>query len=461
MRNALLFFIFIGMYLSAEENNLQVGEVTFDGNKMHLSGDFTWEHSLGKIQAKSAEACFDPTQNPWHPNEITLQEGLEIEMKDGSVLSSPYARLDCKQWVGIFHGHAGHKITFEKGSEGVFLKSLRMELTFVPPSSDRFVGLERLVADGSVEIGMESDLRLSGERAVFDEFSSKGAFGHASLQANTADARCHISQNLSEGMVNTISSISAEINLRDRTAILEDPEGVLEKKGPPLRFKAKQMRINKLEEQLILEPPVRIEWLGVLESSGRVEISQNKKELQKVLVQGPSQLTWKTPIDGIEHHLTVHGLLSVDPILKKVDMLSPGVSEESQVFFRDAHGEIYADKVTLDYAESEGAVSPVKMVLTGNVRIQNKKIGTQQYALADEAVFEFEKNTLSLKAKKRPNVLFYDELNKIQASAPGLVINRDPASGKEVVRGIGKVRFIFAEDELNELKKRFSFESKK
>lgn len=446
--------------LAAEDdlkNKLEVGEISFDGNKMLLSGDFKWEHSLGNISARSAEACFDYSESFNMPNEISMQEGVSIIMKDGGELTSPYAWLGCRQWLGVFHGHEGQKISYVKKSDLLSLKSLRMEMNFVNPRAGQIVLLERLVADGQVEIGLGEDLRLTSDQAVFDEFSSKGAFGHASLKSNESSS-CNMVQELPEGLLNKVECVRAEFDLRGNKGVLYEPEGVLQRDGVPLFFKASEMLVDSESEEIVLLPPVKIDWLGTLDASGKVEITRKNKKLHRVLVEGPSKLLWKDPAGGNEHRLNIPGTLNMYPELHVMEIVNAG---SEQIFFSDHYGQIYADRIILNFKEASGKLEPLKIQFFGNVRLQNNTPGTEQYALADEAFFEFGKSTLTLQSQQRPRVLFYDELNKIEASAPALVINRDPRTGQNVMRGIGNVRFVFAEEELNELKKRFSLESRK
>lgn len=439
-------------------DQLEVSEMSFEGNKMLLSGHFKWEHPLGQIQGKSAEASFDNAENTKIPQEITMQEGMEITLQDGGILTAPYAWLGCRQWVGIFHGHEQKKITYEKTSDEVSLSSLRMEMNFVPPNSERLVQIEKLTADGLVEIGMKQNVRMAADRAVFDQFSSKGAFGMAHLFAN--EVPCTMTQMVEPGKYNTISAAQVEVDIRNQKTIFDNPEGELQREGAPLCFKAEKMIVDQKEERLVLEPPVLIDWLGHLESDGKVEIFRKNNQLRSVFIQGPAIISWN------ERRLEVFGTISIDPIDKKVLLTSPedhmqNVIESAQVLFSDKKGKIYSDRAYLSFEDVDGHLKPLKMTFEGNVRLNNDTPGSLQYALADNALFDFVNNTLELQAKKRPRVLFFDELNKIQASAPGLLINRNPTNGQNVMHGLGNVRFVFAEDELIELKKRFSFEHKK
>lgn len=431
----ILFFLLVTLFLSAEEH-FEVGEASFDGNRMCFTGNVVWDHPIGNIRAKSAEATFD--SNSKTPQEITMQEGVEITLKEGGVLQSPYAWIGCRQCLGIFHGHEGEKIVYENQGEQLALKSLKMELNFIPPK----MFPERILAEESVEIEMEPQLHLTGNQATFDQFSTKGVFGRASLLSERG-GRCTLKQENNE-----VNCERVDLDLIKSTVTLFDPEGVLYKNKEPIYFKSGEMFLEKGEEKLKLSPPVRIEWVGVLETDGTAVITQKDKQFNSLFIEGLTKLLWE------DHQLIVYDTITVDPVLKTVQMTS---SDKNQVYFSDHYGEIFADQMQLSYNE---VLKPIKILLEGNVRLENHTMGALQYALADVATFEFEKNTLTLKAITRPRALFYDELNKVQASAPGLIINRDPKNGQNVLRGMGNVRFIFAEEELNELKKRFSFEPK-
>jgi hypothetical protein len=119
-------------------------------------------------------------------------------------------------------------------------------------------------------------------------------------------------------------------------------------------------------------------------------------------------------------------------------------------------GEIFADKAFFYYSFDQGRLVPKRLELIGDVKIHNHASGSIQYALADRAEYQFRDNTLLLHSVERPRVLFYDTFNKVQASAPMLQVQRNPKTGHEAIQGHGDVHFLFAEEEWNELKNRFS-----
>ena len=83
-----------------------------------------------------------------------------------------------------------------------------------------------------------------------------------------------------------------------------------------------------------------------------------------------------------------------------------------------------------------------------------------QYALADELEYQPHSQEIVLKAQEGNRVLFFDKINGVQMSAPGLKIHHDSMKRKDTVQGIGDVHFTFVEKELEQLKKRFHLSKK-
>jgi hypothetical protein len=127
------------------------------------------------------------------------------------------------------------------------------------------------------------------------------------------------------------------------------------------------------------------------------------------------------------------------------------VPESQQVHLEDKKGDIYANKVELIYDEVKGKLVPQKLILTGNVRL----LYHSHYALADIGEVDFSKHELILRAVDRKGVLFYDQLNKMQASAPAMRVTIDPQSDQIKMQGLGTMRLQFKEEEYQEFKKRF------
>lgn len=143
--------------------------------------------------------------------------------------------------------------------------------------------------------------------------------------------------------------------------------------------------------------------------------------------------------------------LSKDRLTIESPVENGKVPETLQVHLEDRKGDIYADKAELLYEEIKGKMVPQKLILTGNVRL----IYQSHYALADRGEVDFAKRELYLQAVNRKGVLFYDQLNKMQASAPGMKVTIDPQTDQVKMQGIGTMRLQFKEEEYLEFKKRF------
>jgi lipopolysaccharide export system protein LptA len=419
-----------------------VEEASFEKGMLHLGGGFHYEHPLGVLQAKSAQAHFEGQNQP--PREILMEEGVKVQLKDGSIVSSPFSRLDSSSWIAFFHGLEGDKVVLERPGESLYLKSLEMTLQFFPPTLNHPAWIDRLTAEGEVEMGLKEGLKLQGRRAFFHSFTPEGRFTKALLTEDCFLTKGDEAEIYAE-------EIAADFALDQ--AALKTAHGTLQN----MQFCANHIRIDKKEGKMYLDPPITLERGGTLETSGKVEITESLKEGKRTLgllqIEGPSVLKMKDD-KGALHTLKTHGTILVDPAAKQTSFSSAG----EQIHFSDKHGEIYADQMQVQYDEVDGKLMPLKLHLEGNIRMQNVNSGLERYALAENGDYDFNKQELTLKAKRPARVIFYDLASKVQASAPTLVLKRNPETEKDEIKGLGNVRFLLAEDEWNELKKRFSFE---
>lgn len=436
--------------LKAQElkgNFFSVEEATFEKGLLHFSGGFHYDHPLGKLQAKTAQARFEDLSAP--PQEIVMEEGVLVQLKDGSTVQSPFSRLDSTTWIAFFHGLEGNKVVLQRAADSLYLKSLEMALQFFPPTKNHPAWIDHLTAEGDVEMNLESGLTLHGRHALFNAFTPEGKFSYALL---TGD--CLLTKE-NEAEINA-EEIAVDLVLDQ--ASLKTAHGTLQKDNSPLNFSASHVRIDRKAGKMFLDPPVTLEWGGTLETSGKVEITESLKEGKRTLallnIEGPSVLKTKDN-KGALHTFKTSGTILVDPEAKKTFVSS---EKGKQIHFSDMHGDIYADRMQVHYGESDGKLEPLKLYLEGNIRVQNIQSGLERYALAENAEYDFLKGELTLKAKRPARVLFYDLANKVQMSAPALVLKRNPETEKDEVKGIGNVRFLLAEDEWNELKKRFTGE---
>ncbi len=250
----------------------------------------------------------------------------------------------------------------------------------------------------------------------------------------------------------TLECDRLEIALNEKAPWIEKAEAI---GGVELKT-AKGDRLSGRKAVMTREGQVTMEGRSILylPSGEQIAMENAVADLnhKKVVLQGKSVLSIFAPE---KRTITSYGEIVVKDGVVAIDSPSTNgvVSEELQIHLEDPRGEIFADRARLSFQEKEGKRRPEKLILMGNIRL----LYQSQYALADEAELDFEKGILLLSAKERGSVLFYDRLNGMQATAPQLILSLDPQK-KVSVRAIGKMRLLFKEDELTELKKRFSLD---
>ncbi|MEZ5315357.1 MAG: hypothetical protein R3E91_04005 [Chlamydiales bacterium] len=127
----------------------------------------------------------------------------------------------------------------------------------------------------------------------------------------------------------------------------------------------------------------------------------------------------------------------------------------SKVTYFDEKGEVSADEAFVDYIEIEKSISLRKIHLINNVKLIFRD--HSQYLLADSLMYYPDKELMILEGNNEQQVLFFDQADKIQISAPRLYVLQNPKTRKHTIQGEGDVRFIFQEEEFKKLKEEFKW----
>lgn len=106
---------------------------------------------------------------------------------------------------------------------------------------------------------------------------------------------------------------------------------------------------------------------------------------------------------------------------------------------------ILAERAILEQKENK----PSCVTFCGNVKIQNDAV----VGVADQILYRIEEKKVELLALPESKVLFWNVNKSLQMSADKLLIEKDPTTGAEIVKGVGKVHFTFEDSEKNELLK--------
>lgn len=228
--------------------------------------------------------------------------------------------------------------------------------------------------------------------------------------------------------------------------------------------------IDTIKETITLKAPVRIDRLDYqLTNEAQVKLFLNQKYLDAASSEGTSTLIYNHPKTEESYRFTCYGPVEFNHLKMETSLFSPqdtsGVTlHNRQVHFTHQNKEIFADYVQLLNGDQKTHSKITKIILLGNIRMitlvaEVSEKPLYQYILADKIEIFPDTQEMLLKAKKGNRVLFLDQVNVLEISAPALKItggqNNETIKSAE---GIGDVRFRLMEQELNQLRHRFSLD---
>jgi hypothetical protein len=499
---ALLVLLSASFVIIAEDEIMIIDSnlADYDGKKITLSGNVIVDHELGKIAANQVIILPGNDEKKLRFAHLQMVDQVIINLRDGGLLTCACADLDFRNMSGKFSGNRQQEyVTYTESLRDRSNNQSRVPL--VVKSCEMTVGMGRreasdvspaksyitdILADEHVTINYNHDFIASADQALYkrseDHLAAEGVrntlSGSITLRAYEHNGLCQVT-NLNGDLIN---AAQIHIDTIKRHLTFTQPIGTLctnrdEKHQEQLAFSADILTWEESKDLLRLQNHVVLfqQGLGNLKSDKDVQITliavNGRKQLRTIDCFGQTELIFSDETKKISHKLTCYGRANVNHLNLKTVMQSPldetGLTlADQQIFFEDRNGEIFADKLTLEYAYRDGVIVPAKLILEGNVNILNRFAeGTEenpkdilQYAIAD--IVEYNPKTLEMSfySSKNRRVLFFDKVNNIQVSAPALKIKRDAATKKETIKGIGDVRFSFAEHELEQLKKRFHFD---
>lgn len=483
------------------------GEAQYDGKEIILVGQVVVQHSLGQISARRLSA--QPSGDKDKKSKIGLlkiSDHVEIALKGGGELHCEQAEVDFAKMQGVFLGNSempdviyfnkdevkgekdgteekDEKKRVEKPKPPFELKSIKMILDLArEPANDTASSktlVKQIQADQDVRVRYNEDYLLLADHAVYQRMpDAKSSFdGFLTLTVQGTLPNCKMT-NLNG---DRLSARMIQLNTTERKLWLSQPAGSLyfRREARPvqtLEFLSQDLWWDDQKQTLLLKGEVEVNQNGFLRITTDREFSisqamENGKRTLRVL--NSPENTYISYIDvqkGNTHKIHCPGPLNINHESQEMTLEglnSSGERDESlQVHIDDVLGEMHADHVHFNYRWENQHLVPGKMVLEGHVRLINRFDGHLEesgsilhYALADRVEFFPEQRELILNSGDGHRVLFFDKVNNVQMSAPSLKVRHDAATNKEFIQGIGDVRFIFIEKELDRLKRNFPEES--
>ncbi len=470
------------------------GEAQYDGKQIILVGQVIVQHSLGQISARRLSV--QSSSNIDKKNKLgflKINDDVQIELKEGGRLYCQQAEVDYANMQGIFLGNAAWPdVTyFNKGEEGesgektrppVELKSSQMTLDLLRESATDSPAAKILVrqieANHNVRVRYNQDHLLLADHAVYQRLPAevnKGSLAGILTLTVRGDLPVCKMTNVNG---DHLSAQMIQVNTRERKLWLTQPKGMLymRREGRPvqtLEFSANELAWDEQQHTLQLTGDVNITQNGSLHihTDHELLISQaivNDKRVLKFL-QSPENtyIDYTDTQKGNTHRIHCPGFFSIDH--ERQEMVFQGLkdisgknNEELQVYIEDVLGEMYADRVRIHYTWEERQLVPARTILEGHVRLMNRFDGHVEetgsvlhYALADVVEYFPKQQEMVLKGSNGNRVLFFDKVNNVQMSAPSLKVIHDTTTKKEIIQGLGDVRFTFIEKELEQLKQHF------
>ncbi len=434
----------------------------YDSQKLHLNGEVEIEGSGGKAQAK-AMTLLDICDGTC--KQVLLQENVRIQADSGAHLTCDQADINLTDGNAFFSAAVSEGLVHGYHTlEGIpsEIESHRLKVFFTGALNQ--LQISEVVAEGAVSISREHHWQ-----AKSDVVSYVKNAGETLTTFLTTD-------NSHECIVTTPAgdTLYAQKIVNDTAhseLIFYHAHGQLSStdKGA-ITFAAKEAHWNSTEEVLTLLGGSMVEdVMGHMENDELVTIHLNTKgnarELLTLEAAGYTSITMKPKGLSPAQRLSSHGRVMVDHKAQKAHFLSltdayGKVSRKTQVCFIDGAAELHADTLHINYQSDDGDIKPILVVAEGDVCLKGR-LGADasalggSYALCDQLDFHPETQTVLLTARQG-RVALLDRPNGIAISSPAVKVHRDPASGKEIVRGIGDVRFSLLDREYEWIKDRFN-----
>lgn len=469
------------------------GEAQYDGKEIILTGQVSVQHSLGQISAcrLCVQPCVEKEKGKGKFGYLKISQDVQLKLPGGGELYCQLAEIDYAKMQGVFLGNAespdvvylnnGEKKENSFDSRPFLeVKSSQMILELAREPITSKILVKQIAADQNIRVSYHRDYLLHADHAIYQRLPTdlnSSSTGLLTLSMEADHVFCQMTSLFGDHLV----AKSIKVNTIDRQLWLENPSGSLlirrecnpsqnlELRANELLWDDRQQTLTlKGNVDLIQNKIVQIQTDGEL-SIGR-KISDGKQDLRFIQSPQNTRISYVDAIKSNTHQLYCPGNLLIDHEHQKISLQGllslswDEVDESKQVYVEDVLGEMYADRVEMEYTWQDQEFVPEKILLLGHVRLLNRFDGHLEesgsilhYGLADSVEYHPKNQEMILLGTKGHRVLFYDKVNNVKMSAPSLKIKHDMKLHKDSIQGIGDVRFTFIEKELEQIKQRFRF----
>ena len=466
MKKIILYsWIFIcGSLIAQNEEPFKInsGEACYDGKQIVLEGKVDVEHDLGSITAHRLTVQLQPEKKNKF-SFLEMSQDVQLNLANKGQLSCQRAEIDYETLIGRCWGDQEQPEVTYCLPPFLELKSHHMQMDLIQEKDLTTKTLiKQIQAWNCVQLHYQKDYLFKAHRALY--FPPPQSY--LTLFKDSQSPCKILHQN------DVIQAQQVDIDIKNQHIHLKTAEGTLKPSNTQtLVFSAEEMDWDQQKHLLRLVGQVNLvqnENLHLFTANEiqLVQISkEGKNKLANLTAHKDTTITCKKN-EKIEK-IICPGQLTVDN--QQCFLIMEGIPDTlQQVYLEGNLGKVYADRAKIEYYWKNKQLVPQKIVLDGNIQLNNRldsnseknKKPARQYLLADHMEYNAESQELLLSANEGQRVLFYDQTNNVQMSAPSLKIRQQAETKKQVIQGIGDVRFTFIEKELEQLKKRFEQDKK-
>jgi lipopolysaccharide export system protein LptA len=470
--NYLYFLILVPLFLSGQEIGFSYNDLSYSKKSFVLDGKVKLEHPLGIVTTDHAELLNDHEKDSFKT--LLLKKHVSVTFTEGGILNCEDAEIDVLNLKGLFKGNVSYrenekKVNFSSQNMQVYLDDQKQS-----PENKKHL-INKIAAQECVRIEYNQNFVAEADSCLYEKASSESGEklnGYISLKASDEKRRCKVMNKHNDVIeaslinIDTIKGLLAFVFPKGKLHVERSNEELKEE----LYFSSDYMVWNDKENSLTLKGNGLIyqNGMGILNAEDEIVLTlkdgQGKQEIKTIVSKGNTSLTHQDDKNNT-HTLTSMGSFILDHEHLKAFVEGPrddfhNVLDGKQVIFKDNFGKVLADKLTLTYELIDNQPKVSKLILEGNVRVidesKEQKADTHfQYAFADKLEYDFDSHEAYLSSPIHKRVLFFDKVNSLQVSAPGIRIKREGLQAKDSIKGEGDVRFSFIESEKSLLKHYF------
>lgn len=467
-----------------QEGSLSSTNASYDGQSLLLTGRVILDHGLGQMRAEEASLQRQEGGKEFPFSLIQLQKDVQLALQSNATVQCDRATLDFQTLKGVLLPVEGGVVTYldqfkKKGEEKELafrFSGKWVEMTFLKESKEGKSAeyeVETVLADQGVSVQYANEFQLIADHAIYRRiFSSefnpvkKELRGTVTAYPGSTEPACRLIY-----LKDSIDAEKIDFDLDSSHVTLLHPVGKLvspvssHSAEGGMNFRADHLKWDSMKGVLLLQGNIQIEekGLGILSAKEELTITRStlkeKELIHSIYAKGPTTLVYYDARES-KHCLNSQGSILFNQDQLHTVMNSPQedgiVLKEQQLYYEEEGFVVYADHALVEYAIVDKVLSPHALTLKGNIRLASRENQKQVdsklpqrrlYSLADRLTYSLTTKTLILSANPDKKVLFWDETEGVQLSAPEVQITPDPETKQPAVRGIGKVHLTLTPEE--------------